>query len=140
MIVDVIFSWRSRRRIDQSDGWSGWWRFRLPVWWLGCRLRSRDACGFAFIVDVHLHYARRITEGSEIFVLRIVHENVAICQKQNPGFAVPARLVPTAGPELPAKLKRNCRLPRPCRKCQQVPWLPLQDRLDCSIDGHLLVC
>ena len=55
--------------------------------------------------------APRIAEFGEEAVLRLVDEDVAVGEVEDPGTAMVARPIPAAGPQLPADLERHRGLP-----------------------------
>ena len=72
-------------------------------------------------------------------VLGIVHQNVAVGQKQDAGFAVFAGAIPAGVPQFPTDLKRHHGFPGARRHREQHAALALQDRLHGAVDGDLLV-
>ena len=82
---------------------------------------------------------RASPNGGEDLVLRVVDQDVAVGQVEDPRPAMLARAVPARVPELPADLEGDDGLAGAGRHREQQPRSPLQDRLDGAVDGDLLV-
>ena len=81
----------------------------------------------------------RISEDAEVLRHRVVHEDVAVGEKEHLRPARGALGVPAGGPELPGNLERNGGLPRSGAQRQQDALAPGDDSLDRTVDGDLLV-
>ena len=80
-----------------------------------------------------------ISEDAEVLRHRVVHEHVAVGEKEHlrPACGVPD--VPAGGPELPGNLESDGGLPRSGAQRQQDALTPRDDGLDGTVDGDLLV-
>ena len=72
-------------------------------------------------------------------VLRLVDEDVAVGEVEDPGAPVLARSIPAGGPELPADLERHRGLARAGRHRHEQTALTGQDGLHHAVDRDLLV-
>ena len=79
-----------------------------------------------------------IAEWGEVLVLRLVHEDVAVSQKQDSWLAETTTSIPTRRPQLPANLKGDDCFSGPCCKREKVPAFSLQHRLDGTVDCDFL--
>lgn len=105
----------------------------------GKRLVDREV-HFATLYDfARFDLIAGITKGSKNTVLRLIDENVAICQVEDLGSPVFSGAVPARGPQLPANLEGDDCFPRPRRHSKENALSSLEDRLDRTLDGDVLV-
>lgn len=80
-----------------------------------------------------------VAERPEVLCHGIVHQNVAVGQKQDFRLAGGLLGVPACGPQLPADLEGNRRLAGPGAEGQQAALLALQDGLYGSVQRDFLI-
>src|ERR1039458_4550062 len=103
------------------------------------RLIEREIDFASLLHDAILDPPASIPESGECLVLRIIHQDVAVSEIQNPGLPRGAGTIPTRFPKPPADLKRHERLARARGHRYQDAALAGENRADTAIDGDLLV-
>lgn len=106
---------------------------------LGERLVDREIHFASLVHHAAFQLPARIAKGREVFPHRVIDENVTVGEEKDFGFAVLAVAIPHRAPELPANLKRHCRLAGARRHREQLPSLAGENAFHCAIDGNLLV-
>src|SRR5450830_1365127 len=105
----------------------------------GERLIEREVDFATLLHDAVLDPPAGVAEGSEVLVLRIVHEDFTIREIEDARFSRGTGAVPARLPQPPADLKGHERLARARGHRYQDAALARENRADTAIDGDLLV-